>query len=92
MPLSRRSGADSLAMRRNWATICSPLRRSNAAWPVSAQNKVAPIPYTSEDRLGGSPLRISGAMNAGEPVNVPVAVVNPPVMWAMPKSLNAGSP
>ena len=31
-------------------------------------------------------------MNAGEPVNVPVAVVNPPVMWAMPKSLNAGSP
>ena len=31
IPLSRRSGADSLAMRRNCATICSPLRRSNAA-------------------------------------------------------------
>jgi hypothetical protein len=79
-------------MRRNCATICSPLRRSNAAWPVSAQNRVAPSPYTSEDSLGGSPLRTSGAVNAGEPVKVPVAVLNPPEMWAIPKSLNAGSP
>jgi hypothetical protein len=43
-------------------------------------------------RLAGSPLRISGAVNAGDPVNVPVAVLNPPVMWAIPKSLSAGSP
>ena len=47
-PVSRRSGTGWEVIRRNWATTCSPLRRSNAACPVSAQNSVAPRRYTSD--------------------------------------------
>ena len=43
-PADVRSGTPSLATRRKCATTCSPLRLSNAAWPVSAQNRVAPSP------------------------------------------------
>jgi hypothetical protein len=39
-PESRRFGIGCLVILRNWATICSPLRRSNTAWPVPAQNSV----------------------------------------------------
>ena len=61
-------------IRRNWAITFSPLRRSNAAWPVIAQNNVAPSEYTSDCGVGVAPSSTSGAVNAGEPVITPVVV------------------
>ena len=74
------------------AITCSPLRRSNAAWPVNAQNSVPPDEYVSDAVVGDAPSSTSGAVNAGEPVITPVAVSNPPTILAIPKSVNCGSP
>lgn len=41
--------------------------------------------------VGSPPLMTSGAVNAGEPVNIPVAVMKAPAMCATPKSVSAGS-
>jgi hypothetical protein len=68
------------------------VRRSNAAWPVSAQNNVAPSDYTSDAGVGDAPSSTSGAVKAGEPVITPVAVSKPPATLAIPKSVNCGSP
>jgi hypothetical protein len=73
------SGTGPMVMRTNCATTCSPSSRSNAACPVSAVNNVAPNPYTSDAALAGCPDNTSGAVYAGDPVNTPVAVSNPPV-------------
>jgi len=68
------------------------VRRSNAAWPVSAQNRVAPSEYTSDAGVGDAPSSTSGAVKAGEPVITPVAVWKAPAILAMPKSVSWGSP
>ena len=91
-PCSRKSGTGCEVIRRNWATTRSPLRRSNAAWPVNAQNRVAPSEYTSDAGVGVLPSSTSGAVNAGEPVMTPVAVWKPPAILAIPKSVSSGSP
>jgi hypothetical protein len=42
--------------------------------------------------VGVLPSSTSGAVNAGEPVMIPVAVRKPPAILAMPKSVSSGSP
>ena len=58
-------------------TVCSPARRWNAGGRSKRKTGSRPTRTHPQAGLGGSPLMISGAVNAGEPASKPVAVRNP---------------